>query len=234
MAAATLIITRPEQAAHQFVASLETSALVGIKVIYAPLLEIRPTNASIDLSDMHGVIFTSQQAVAFAPAGNNRTAYCVGATTTMAAKASGWSAHMAGATAAELLAHLSPHVPSQPFVHLSGTHVRGDISGQLGKGGWKISQVAVYDQVLLPLTKAARESLLSDTPTILPLFSPRTAAQLANQMKKLHEATIIALSDAVADPVRNLKNVNLIVAEGPNIDLMRYEVQLLCQNFSLS
>ncbi|MEL7092160.1 MAG: uroporphyrinogen-III synthase [Pseudomonadota bacterium] len=213
-------MTRPAAAAHGFVAGLPADVQHRITPIYSPLIDIVATQAHVDLGPDDAVIFTSANGVMHAPRGNGRLAYCIGQATTGTAQANGWRAVHRGDTAAELTESLLGSPPTAPLVLLSGVHTRGDIARTLSDAGLQARQIAVYDQILEPLTQAAQTALAAPHPILVPLFSPRTAQQFADQAQTLAHAHIIALSDAVADGIAAHAAASLSICAAPNAAAM--------------
>ncbi|CAN0167421.1 unnamed protein product, partial [Chrysoparadoxa australica] len=218
-----LLMTRPRGAAERFVASLPPDVRDRVRPIYSPLIAIEGLDADVDFKD-EAAVFSSANGVAHGPLGAGRRAYCVGAATTRAALARGWAAEERGQTAEALIAGLIAHPPAQPLIHLSGVHTRGDIAARLTAQGIQTRNVAIYDQVAQPLTAEARAAVARGNPLMLPLFSPRTAAQFANQVPKAATVHVIALSDAVADPLVGASYGRVTVAARPDANAMSDEI----------
>ena len=62
-----LLLTRPQLGAAQFLERLSPALRMG--AVISPLVEIAPTALMVDLTPFAGVIFTSANGVAHAPAG---------------------------------------------------------------------------------------------------------------------------------------------------------------------
>ncbi len=230
MAEPTLLLTRPRAQSARFAAHLDTGAA---RVLIAPLMQIEGTDTDPDIDGFAGVIFTSLNGVAHAPEGQGRAAYCVGAGTTREARARGWAAVQSGETALELIADVQARRPRGPLLHLAGAHTRGDIAEALSDAGMPARRLTLYRQILLPLEGEARAAL--QTPCIVPLFSPRTAVHFAkeagNHAPAIH---LVALSSAVAAPLRAMTVANLLVLDAPQTILMRKAVENLCVTRALS
>ncbi|UWQ53810.1 uroporphyrinogen-III synthase [Leisingera caerulea] len=213
-----LLMTRPLAAAERFVAGLPEAARAGLQVIYAPLMEIRPAQAPVSLDGVKGVIFTSANGVEAASreTAARLTAYCVGERTAQAAAEAGWQASCLGRCAEELVAALLSQRPEVPLLHLRGAHARGDIAGRLTSGGIPCQEQTLYDQVLLPLTQEAKSLLAAQTDVIVPLFSPRTARHFANLCGDAAHLHLLALSPAVAEPLKGLNCKTLRVSKTPD------------------
>ena len=233
MAPPILLLTRPLESAHAFAASLDPAALAGVRVVIAPLMGIVGTGASIDLTGVHGVIFTSANGVMHAPDGAGRRAYCVGAKTTQSALARGWRAQQRGDTARELVHSLQSDLPDAPLLHLAGEHTRGDIATTLTAAGVVTEHISLYAQTLLPLEPQALEAL-DGGPCIVPVFSPRSAAHLVRQATgHLAQAYVVALSGAVAAPFRNENIARLVELPAPQTIYTCKAVENLCRTLCL-
>lgn len=231
---AALLMTRPLAAARRFVAALPGDLRAGLAVSYAPLMEIRPAGAAVDLGEARGVIFSSAHAVAIASreTAARCPAYCVGAQTTAAAAAAGWQAQQAGACADALVAALLRQRPPAPLLHLRGAHGRGDIAARLQGGGLPCAEQVVYDQLLLDLPPQARGLLAAQTDVIVPLFSPRTARHFAGLCPDGANLHLIALSPAVAEPLKRLNHKTLRVSKAPDAAAMADAVRDAAQAVS--
>lgn len=97
-------------------------------------------------------------------------ALCLGDATTRAAGLAGWQARQVGQDAETLVTALTALQPAGRILHFSGIHTRGDVADRLQAAGLAVDSVAVYDQVLLPLSDAAQNRLKETDPVIVPLF----------------------------------------------------------------
>lgn len=220
---ASLLMTRPRAACEAFVAALPPQLRARLTPICSPLIEIAGCADVIDFGDARGIVFSSANAVGVAARLTDRRdlpCYCVGAATTRAARAAGWSAECAGEDADALVRALTVAPPAAPLLHLRGAHARGDIAGRLSRSGCMTRQQAIYDQRLLPLSDEALAVLDGAAPVIAPIFSPRTARQFADCLAGRAPLFLVALSDAVASPLVSLTFRGLEVAERPDAEAM--------------
>ncbi len=194
-ARATLLLTRPEASARRFLSELSPEALAGVDVLISPLMRIVPTGAAVALAEGEEVIFTSAQAPGLAPAGEGRRAYCVGARTAEAAQEAGWQVALVAETAADLLARMPGG--AAPLVHLAGRHRRGELVARLSAAGRPAQVLVLYDQEPQPLSAEAQSALAAPGPTLVPLFSPRSASLFRAEARLLKRVEVIAISDAV-------------------------------------
>lgn len=230
----TLMMTRPRAAAERFVSALDPRVMGNIDVLFAPLMEIVAFGAVPENTSLAAAIFTSAQAVSFAPDGARRTAYCVGAQTAAQAQAMGWNVQETVQDADELVAALSVRKNLGPLVHLAGRHRRGDIAERLRLAGAEVEVIELYQQRLLPLSSDARAVLSRETPVIVPLFSPRTASQFATECRVSRAVHILAMSHAVADALGKGAFAEVRIAEVPTADEMRRDVENLVRRITLA
>jgi uroporphyrinogen-III synthase len=94
-------------------------------------------------------------------------------------------------------------------------HARGQVAEKLQKAGLDVSRVALYDQKLLPLNDEARQAIENGASVLVPLFSPRTAGQFAEQCADPTRVHVIALSAAIADNLGELAVASLEIAGHP-------------------
>jgi uroporphyrinogen-III synthase len=218
-----LLMTRPQEAAKRFVAQLPPVLRTRLNVVYAPLIGIEPITDKIDFGDARGLILTSANGVSVAAGLSNRRelpCFCVGETTTRTAQNAGWKAEYAGNNAEGLIETLHRIRPAGPLLHLRGKHARGNVAARLGALGLPTSEQVIYDQPLMPLSEGACRILHGPAPVVVPLFSPRTARQFANNVTGSAPLYLTALSDAVAEPLRSLKYNQLLVASTPDSPAM--------------
>ncbi len=230
----SLLITRPQARARSFAAQVAKLVHPDVAIVVAPLLEIVPTNVTIDLSGYGGVIFSSSYAVDLAPDNIRHPAYCVGRRTAEQATAAGWTVQAVGQTADDLVAQIAGLAPTYPLVHLAGRHRRGDIMQRLTALGIPIDVLVLYDQRAVALTAQALELLKGEAPVVVPLFSPRTAAQFFDQVKHLRNVHIVAMSDAVAQCCFGFGIEHLSIAAEPTGQEMLRSVEKLVCDISLA
>lgn len=222
-----LLMTRPQMAAQRFVEELDPATRAKVTPIFAPLIEPRPV--AHDLGDPFSgdVIFSSANAVAFAPrpADPSQRAYCVGARTTSAAAQIGWTASCAGQDSDGLVANLIERCTDRPLVHLRGIHSRGFIAQRLRDAGVSCTETVIYDQPALGYEADTERAMDAQDVMIVPLFSPRTAAQFVKLAPYRAELCLLALSDAVAEPLKRLNCKDLQICKAPTGEQMHILVR---------
>ncbi len=191
----TLLLTRPRVASERFLKLLEA---VGVKLptVISPVIEISGAVPDGPKGTAH--IFTSEHGVRFSGATGGR-AWVVGRQTATAARSAGIDVALVAPDAEALVAYVIADPPDSPLVHYRGEHSRGDIVPRLAAAGVSVDEVVVYRQIEQPLSDEALHVFAGDDPVILPLFSPRSAALVANQITRpTAVCQTVALSEAVA------------------------------------
>lgn len=217
-----ILLTRPRDAAERFEARLRAE---GIKapVVISPVLRIVPRGGEVPEA-MAGAIFTSKNGVMMAE-GRDLPAWCVGEATAEAARAKGWHAIAAGGDAEALVRRILADGPEGPLVHFRGEYSRGDVAARIGRAGIKTREVVVYGQEAEPLSQEALELLGREKALILPLFSPRSAAQVVKAGPFQAPLYIVAISDAVAQEAEALDAKELRVSRAPDAESMIAEIK---------
>lgn len=222
-----LLMTRPDDAARRFVAQLPDDVRDGLQVIYAPLIAVRSLGQDIDLTGVKAVIFTSSNGVSAAlgvSGSHGLLAFCVGQHTTLEAQKAGWQAVFGGATSDELIDDLSTRGLDGALLHLRGKHVRGSVSERLNAEGLNCRDQVIYDQPLQTLTNEAKLTLSSLRDVVVPIFSPRTARQFADLCPNGAKIQLIAMSEAVAEPLKPLNYKSLHICRTPDSQSMALEI----------
>jgi uroporphyrinogen-III synthase len=119
-----------------------------------------------------------------------------------------------------LIALVSAEESRGILLHVRGAHARGDVARRLSDAGHPTREVVLYDQVALPLTDAAEDLLQRETPVIVPLFSPRGAAQFVAVHRGVAPLFVGAMSEAVAEAAAPLKARQTAVAGHPDAGAM--------------
>lgn len=224
--ATPLILTRPHHQSMEFWAHVAAHCPGKFEPVLTPLLEIRPELASVDLTNVQAILFTSRNGVdLFGQISSRRDvlALCVGARTAAAAQMLGMSASNAGADAAALasLAAMSYVPEAGHFLHLRGAHATGDIASALAAEGIPVEEQILYDQIALDLTDEAK-AVLAAKSCVVPLFSPRTATAFVDGLGGMTppDLRFVAISHNTASPLRSLNSGIVVVAERPDVPSM--------------
>lgn len=216
-AAMTLLLTRPVAQSERFLAILTEALGARPPAVISPLAEMLPTGAVVPAKG--ALALTSGRAVEAAGeilAG--RVAYCVGARTAELARQAGAKAISADGDAEALLALIMRQRPDR-VIHLRGDHQRGDLVARLRLAGVEADELELYRTRDLPLTTAARRLLDGRGRILAPVFSPRSAARLAEAAgPALARMVVAAISPAAAAPLAGAQYVEF--SEAPNAEAL--------------
>lgn len=214
-----ILLTRPADGADRFAAALRDRLGDRITIVSAPVLDIVGTGAVPALSDDPVPVFTSRHGVAHGPKGKG-LCYAVGDATARAASRAGYGAVSAAGDVEALFQRILTDAPARPLLHLRGDPSTGDLAARLRAAGLTARDCIVYRQAPRPLTAQARALLDRESAVILPLFSPRSAAQFATEPRGLAPLRVAAISDRVAEAAQPMGPERLIVAARPDMPAM--------------
>lgn len=214
----TILLTRPQGQSDEFAAALRDCGLRNV-ILTSPLLAISATGNGENLGSFSEAIFTSRNALDFVPAKPKR-AWCVGDKTAEKARAKGWDALSVGGNVDDLVKALLEAKPKGPLVHFRGMHSRGALANQLNQAGIEMKSCVVYQQDLLPLSQEAAMVLSGSEPVIVPLFSPRSAGNFAQQGPYQAPLLGVAMSQAVLQEMHNFNAEQVMVAPKPTAAAM--------------
>ncbi|MGY6704753.1 uroporphyrinogen-III synthase [Roseinatronobacter sp.] len=230
---ATLLLTRPEQAAQDFAATLASAGWRG-GVLVAPLMQIVYVPADLGVAAGAGtLVFTSHHGVAgWVGLGGacNVPVWCVGPRTAQAARDAGFAdiQQAQGGDAVSLRAALLGAQPAQPVVHVRGAHAAMALAQDLCAAGLRAQEVVVYDQRACDWTDTARDLLSRPAPVVVPLFSPRSARIFAQACETLPQIRaqlhVIVISRACAAALDASKCSSVTVVDHPDGEAMRNAV----------
>ncbi len=228
----SVLITRPIDMALDFARMIAAQDSASFVAFVAPLTEIRPMHAVVDLSDVTALIFTSANAVRqFSLRWNGRgmAAYCVGQTTAAAASRANMRVVSAGRDVTHLEHLIVKAAPKGRLVHLHGVHVSGDLKGNLLKRSIEVESVVIYDQITLPFEAWVDRKLEAGEIDVATFFSAR-AAQLfagAGNNWDLGKSTAICLSANVAAKLSRLGFARIRTVDVPDSGTMLAELRRL-------
>lgn len=209
----TLVLTRPEAQSRALASALDVEA----QVIVAPIMDIVCSERRPDLGPFAGVILTSANAVRCGPALTGIKAHCVGERTAAAARDAGAEV-LTVARDADDLVRRSPG--PGPLLHLRGEHARGDVAQRLSAAGIQTGEAIVYAQKARALSEAARRAIEGGEPTVLPLFSPRSARLVGAKVRPGKGVHVIAMSPAVARAWRDVTGGDTETCAAPTREVM--------------
>lgn len=216
----TILVTRPDPDGAATAKALAKTT--GLHVVQSPLVDIAPTGPLPDLGTVSRLIFTSRNGVRTYEAlgGPPMPAICVGEATAEAAAETGMKTETMGGDAEGMIAAILKARPAGPLLHLRGEVVRTDVAGRLTAGGVETREAVIYRQTLLDLSEEARALLSDRRPVILPLYSARTAARLAELIRPRAPLHLVAMSTAVARAAASLEAENRVIADAPDAPSM--------------
>jgi uroporphyrinogen-III synthase len=189
----TLILTRPEAQSRALAELFADQA----DVVISPVMQIIAGGDVPDLARYRGMILTSANAVPFLPDLTGLRIYCVGKRTGEAATEAGGEVELIALDADDLVARLTD---PGPLIHLHGEHVRGDVAKRLNSAEIETDSAEIYRQEAMGLTPKAKTLIEGNLPVVLPLYSPRSARLIAEQVSGTGEDLhAIAMSAAVEE-----------------------------------
>ncbi|MHC9235642.1 uroporphyrinogen-III synthase [Pseudooceanicola sp. 502str34] len=196
------LLTRPAEDARVMAAQL-AALWPEAPVVISPLQRIVVTGALPDPGGVERLVFTSRNGVRSwaACGGPPLPAYTVGEATAAAAREAGHAADALGgdveALGTALIAKAREGGLRGGLLHVHGVNVRGNLVERLVAEGLSARGVALYDQEAQPLSREARVLLAGNTPVVLPLFSPRSAALFEAEPRGKAPLYVAAMSVAV-------------------------------------
>ncbi len=229
-----VLLTRPEAASRAFAAALEARFGARVRVVVAPLMAPVLLSPPLPEGEFSAVIFTSATGVAAARGrALPKRAYCVGRETARQALAVGFEAVSADGDAAALVAAVLADPPGGRMLHLRGEETRGDVAERLMAAGVNVCSVVVYRQEAVALTAEAVALLAGTDPVVVPLFSPRSAVLFREAVAGGGRGLwLAAMSEPVAEVVRDLAPAALEVARRPDAEAMLEAVGRLIESAS--
>jgi len=221
-----LLLTRPEAQSDRFSADLAARFGARLRIIPSPVMRLRLLEPARPEGTFGTLILTSETgaeaAVRFRAAGwaLPGRAVCVGDKTAAVARAGGIVAQSAQGDAEALIAMILSAADEGPYLHLRGREARGDIAPRLSAKGRKAEALVVYEQVAQDLKPEARSVLSDRLPVIVPVFSPRSAALLADQGPFSAPLIVVAISAAAAAAAERLSPLRIEVVSRPDAAAM--------------
>ena len=223
MSEPTVLMIRPPAQTDAFLTAFRSATARTPHTLASPVLRIAPLAGPPLPKDGTLLLFTSVNGVAAWAAGSDLRdipALCVGENTAQAAQALGFVAHSADGTGADLLKLALGHAtPADRIYYISGEEAALDLAAALSAQGFQAQRLVLYAQRQVDLTGAARAALAQDS-TIVPVFSPKTAACFQAQIADLAlcDCRILCISAAAAAPFAGLKQPGLaptVIADAP-------------------
>ncbi|MDN5785994.1 uroporphyrinogen-III synthase [Pseudorhodobacter sp.] len=223
------LLTRPAAQSLRFAAALRLRFGGRLSVTISPLIAPEYLQPALPEGPFTALVFTSETGVrAFErhPMRGEITttrAFCVGDRTAKAARAAGLEPASANGDAIALMRLINDAAPEGALIHFRAEHARADMAQMLRDSGFIAQSCVVYRQIPQALAPQAIALLQGETPLLVPLFSPRSAALFSAQVKKLcisAQLSCVALSEAVAASLGDLPDVKLFRAAEPTAEAM--------------
>lgn len=220
----TVWITRTRPGA---VRTAERLSALGIESLIDPVLEVRRLDVSIDLDDVDALAFTSPNGVAaFEGLSQGRflPVFAVGDATADALRRIGFrQVEIAGGGLGALARLLAAKRPGRVLA-LGPTEPAGDLAALAT--GVPIEVRAIYETV----PRVARAALAGDALRVVLVHSPKAARALAAYGDVLSSVSVIALSEACAEPLRGATLKSIAVAPFPDdTSLVRLTADVLSE-----
>jgi uroporphyrinogen-III synthase len=191
-------ITRAQPGADATAARVEA---LGFTPVVDPLLEVAPIAASVDLSGIAAVAFTSAngvQAFSKLAGGRDLPVFTVGRATASAASEAGFSSVSSADGDVADLTRLIVAAGPGPVLWAGAREPAGDLVAMLNDAGVAAHGVAIYETVDRPPSEATLALL--DRPLTVLLHSPRAARVLAEILRRRPAPALrtLCLSETVA------------------------------------
>ena len=220
-----VIVTRTQPGADETAARLNS---LGYKAILSPMLRIVETGLEpATLDGVKDLIFTSANGVrAFhssrAPA-DSFTAWCVGPSTAMAARETGFGRVVEGDGDAEDLARLILTARAElsgPLLHIANDAAAGHLVATLQKAGLHARFAAAYQTEAASSLSNEALAALETGRAILLVHSAKGADAIVQSGVSLRATMAVAISAPAAGPLERASPAGLWIAERPNEDAL--------------
>lgn len=215
----TVLLTRPREASDFFAKALRGRS--DAPVLIAPVFEIAPVGDVIDPRGHETLVFTSPRAVARVRSNPGQLAWCVGDATARAAAAAGFAARSANGDAQSLIAQLLGDRPAEPILHVRGLEGTREVCRALRAQGLRCDEIVAYRQEDAEWNKDVAEKIVRSRRILAPVFSPRSAQRVSEQIDAIRfpgSITAIAISAAAAH--RWSASDTVLVAPQPTAEAM--------------
>lgn len=222
----TLLLIRPAVQSYAFLSDLEAQLGKKTNNIVSPIINIVFQDASIEVDNYQGGIFTSVNGVeGFIRSGGqaSKTVVCVGDRTASAALSVGMDAISTNGRAEDVIKKVTQiFLPDNgPLFYSRGATVSRDIAAALEKIGYQVTEFVTYSQAQVPLSAAAISLLTSNEHVVLPVFSQHAANTLCNFIKanpniKQNTIHLVAISDEVAEALKGINCASKKTAKEPS------------------
>jgi uroporphyrinogen-III synthase len=226
MAGRRVLVTRPEPQATVTASLLRARGHVAHKCPVARIERLAPALPPAEAVD--AIILTSANAAFALAAYADLPVFAVGEATARAARAAGAGQVTVALGDWQSLARLLAGSDGPPagarLLHLSGAEVRGDLAGAASAAGFVVERRVVYAARAVDwLDRATLALLAGEALDAVLFFSPahatiwRRLVDRAAIADRLFPLAAIALSEAVAEPLKILPWRRLGVAAAPEV-----------------
>lgn len=194
----TVLISRPKEDAEELAADLRRD-FPDLAIVVAPAISIVSVPFDLGAQKIDAVLLTSKHAVGAAvryfP---DAIALCVGEATAKAAQHAGLRAQAASGTAAGLVEYVLG-LGFKRVAYLHGEHTVGDVDEKLISAGIETLSAVVYHQLEQNLDAATIRTLEAATSLVVPVYSPRSARIVSNQLQACSSRIkLVAISEQAA------------------------------------
>ena len=217
--APVLLLTRPRASSEAFLARLEKRLGRQINCLISPIFEIVSHELTQDLDAYATVILSSANAAhELGKVGklSGRPVRTVGEATAEISSRYGAEAKALGIDADSFILNANELTP--PCLHCRGFHTRGDIAERLNEHSIFCEEAVVYEQKECPLSEDVLTSLRAASKIYAPLFSPRSALLLSEQLPDDLDVEVFAISEATASAWHRASTAK--IARQPTADQM--------------
>lgn len=225
------LLTRPAAQSQRFADALRLHVGQGAQIVISPLMELAFLATEPDLTDITGLIFTSETGVAAFAAKSTRRdlpAWAVGPRTGRAATRHGFSVQTGPGDAQGLVRTIIAASVSPTLLHVRGEEAAFPVAETLISAGIDTKSWAAYRQVAVPSSDGARQILAAAKPVILPLFSANAAHRATQAFASAKAPLALAcISEAVAIAASDLPRAKSLIALTPDEDGMLAAVSIL-------
>jgi uroporphyrinogen-III synthase len=220
--AAMILLTRPQSGSERFGAALRAQ-IPEAEILISPLIDIEYICPPPNIAAYGGIVFTSVHGVELFQnhdVPEHMPCFAVGPRTAQAASDAGFLVEKSNGNSAALVKMILSHPNLGQLLHVHGEHTRGEVAKQLSQSGCPCESMVVYAQTAKLLSSRVIKTVQGGNPLILPLFSPRTAILLLEQMTPTAGSHIVAMSKSVAEPFYKFDQLGMTVVDVPRSDKM--------------
>lgn len=216
-----LLLTRPEGGNERFCLNIE-HLLGQCEILDNPLQKIEFLETLIEVKEESILIFTSINGLRASEKYNlrNKKCFVVGENTRKIATSAGYEVLASSSDQENLLKLIKLKNPTESMVHIRGKHTAGNLCDSLKNNDFSCFEITGYNQQPLKIKKQIFHKVKSGRPVILPIFSPRSAKLLLNELD-LTGFHVAAMSEAVSKELGSVDLADLVISEKPDLISMQ-------------